>query len=109
MKNYFENIGSLEQLKKVYKELAMKFHPDREGGDTATFQEINNQYQNFIEHPTFTYKFEGDKEDLLIYPDVLNKIMHLSGITIELIGRWLWVSGNTIAYKTELKSAGFWF
>jgi hypothetical protein len=40
---------------------------------------------------------------------VLEKIMHLAGITIELIGRWLWISGNTIAYKAELKSAGFWW
>ena len=109
MKNYFENIGSLEQLKKLYKELAMKFHPDREGGDTAIMQEINNQYEKFCEHPSFTYQHEGDKEDLLIYPDVLNKILHLSGLTIELIGSWLWVSGNTIAHKKELKEAGFWF
>ena len=109
MKNYFENIGSLEQLKKLYKELAMKFHPDREGGDTATMQEINNQYQYFCEHPSFTYQHEGDKEDLQIYPDVLAKIMHLPGLIIELIGSWLWVSGNTIAHKTELKTAGFWF
>src|ERR1035437_2657545 len=107
--NYFTNISSLEDLKKRYKELAFKFQPDREGGDTATMQEINNEYEHFCEHPTFTFKHEGDKEDLLIYPEVLEKVMHLTGITIELIGRWLWVSGNTIVYKAELKSAGFWW
>jgi hypothetical protein len=106
--NYFSNINSLEELKKRYKELALKHHPDI-GGDTATMQEINNEYKYFCEHPTFAYKHEGDKEDLLIYPDVLAKIINLKGIVIELIGAWLWVSGNTIAYKKELKEAGFWF
>ena len=43
--NYFENISSLEQLKKQYKELALQHHPDR-GGDTEIMKEINNQYEN---------------------------------------------------------------
>ena len=34
--NHFTNISSIQELKKRYKELALKFHPDREGGDTAT-------------------------------------------------------------------------
>ena len=112
--NYFRDIGSLEELKKRYKELAFRFHPDRQpdaerSRSTAIMQEINNEYQYFCEHPTFTYKFEGDKEDLLVYPEVLMKIINLNGIVIELIGAWLWVSGNTIAYKKELKEAGFWY
>src|SRR5579872_2181181 len=93
--NYFKNINSIEELKKRYKELALKFHPDREGGDTATMQEINNEYEYFCEHPTFDFKHEGDKEDLFIYPEVLEKIINLKGIIIELIGAWLWVSVNT--------------
>ena len=106
---YFLNINSLEELKKRYKELALKHHPDRQGGDTATMQEINNEYKYFCEHPSFTFKHDGDKEDLFVYPEVLAKIINFKGIIIELIGSWLWVSGNTIAYKKELKEAGFWF
>ena len=107
-KIYFTNISSLEELKKHYKDLAMKHHPDR-GGDTATMQEINNEYRYFCENPSFDFKYAGDKEDLLVYPEVLSKIINFKGIVIELIGAWLWVSGNTIAYKTELKQAGFWY
>ena len=106
--SYFLNINSLEDLKKRYKEVAFIHHPDK-GGDTAIMQEINNEYQHFCEHPTFEFKHSGDKEDLLVYPDVLMKIINFKGIVIELIGAWLWISGNTIPYKKELKEAGFWF
>ena len=106
--NYFENISSLEELKKRYKILAFEHHPDR-GGDTATMQTINAEYEKFCESPPFTYKYASDKIDLLIYPEVISKLINLKGIVIELIGAWLWVSGNTIAYKKELKDAGFWF
>jgi hypothetical protein len=107
--NYFKNVSSIEELKKRYKELALKYHPDREGGDTATMQEINNEYKYFCDHPTFEYKHEGDKADLNIYPDVINKIINLKGIVIELIGAWLWVSGETKQHRTILKESGFWF
>ena len=72
-------------------------------------QDINNEYKYFCEHPTFVFKHQGDKEDLLIYPEVLAKIINLKGIVIELIGVWLWVSGDTKPHRKELKEAGFWF
>ena len=74
--HYFKDIHSIEQLKKRYKELALKHHPDREGGNTATMQEINNEYKYFCDHPTFEFKHEGDKADLNIYPDVISKIIN---------------------------------
>src|ERR1035437_4173194 len=107
--NYFKNVSSIEELKKRYKELALKFHPDREGGNTATMQEINNEYKYFCDHPTFEFKHEGDKEDLTVYPDVISKIINLNEIIIELIGAWLWVSGDTKPHRIELKESGFWF
>src|ERR1035437_5245084 len=84
--NYFKNVSTIEELKKRYKELALKYHPDREGGNTATMQEINNEYKYFFEHRTFEFTYERDKADLNIYPDVINKLINLKGIIIELIG-----------------------
>jgi len=40
---------------------------------------------------------------------VIDKIINLKGIVIELIGVWLWVSGETKQHRTILKEAGFWF
>jgi curved DNA-binding protein CbpA len=50
MKNtkYFNNPQTLEELKKQYRELAMKHHPDK-GGNTATMQEVKNEYDHLFE------------------------------------------------------------
>lgn len=36
---------TLEELKKVYRKLAMKFHPDREGGSEEKFKEVKEAYE----------------------------------------------------------------
>jgi DnaJ-class molecular chaperone len=35
-------------IKKAFKKLASKYHPDKEGGDTAKMQEINEAYQALL-------------------------------------------------------------
>ena len=49
MEDYYETLGidkgsSAEHIKKTYRKLSMKHHPDR-GGDKTTFQKINEAYQ----------------------------------------------------------------
>jgi molecular chaperone DnaJ len=50
MKDYYEILGvaktaSEEDIKKAYRKLAHRYHPDKAGGDTAKFKEINEAYQ----------------------------------------------------------------
>ncbi|MFR5556270.1 MAG: hypothetical protein ACLTKE_05090 [Coprococcus sp.] len=40
MTKYFKNVKSFEELKKQYKELLKKHHPDN-GGDVEAMKEIN--------------------------------------------------------------------
>jgi hypothetical protein len=43
------------------------------------------------------------------YRRAIEQIIHLDGITVELVGYWIWVTGNTYPVKGTLKSAGFFF
>ena len=41
---YFNKVNNLEEAKKLYRELAMKNHPDR-GGDMKVMQSINDEFE----------------------------------------------------------------
>ena len=119
---YFNNVNTLEDLRKQYKELLKQYHPDN-GGDVAVMQEVNTEYNKLFkilknhhdnaqhdstnnsesEYSKNMYDWENDKA----LRDVLNQIIKFNGIDIEIVGQWVWVSGNTYACKKELKEIGF--
>jgi len=107
---YFSDCRTLEEVKRRYKELAMQHHPDR-GGCTATMQDINNEYENVMKNPFFSFseQTEQEKQEFIKYPEIIDQVIGLQGIIIELIGNWIWISGNTYPYKSQLKQIGFYF
>lgn len=49
-KDYYKILGieknaSPEEIKKAFRKLAHKYHPDKQGGDEARFKEVNEAYQ----------------------------------------------------------------
>jgi molecular chaperone DnaJ len=49
MKNYYDILGvqksaSEEDIKKAFRKLAQKYHPDKKGGDEAKFKEVSEAY-----------------------------------------------------------------
>jgi|SRR3989339_1238837 len=107
---YFSDCRTLDEVKRRYKELAMLHHPDK-GGDTATMQEVNAQYENIIRNPIFSFaeQSEEDQQEFIKYPEIINQVMGLHGLIIELIGNWIWLSGNTYFHRARLKEIGFYF
>lgn len=48
--------ASAEEVKKAYKKLCGKYHPDREGGDEAKFKKINEAYQRITDPLKFRHE-----------------------------------------------------
>lgn len=100
---YFRNVETLEELRKQYKELLKRYHPDNPGGSTKITKEINSEYdqlfkmlKNRHENKT-TYnkqdsnqksydnmKYNFDKDEKL--SSILQSIISFTGIHIEIIG-----------------------
>ena len=127
MKTYFSNVQTLDELRKQYRDLLKKYHPDNGGSEEET-KAINIEYERLFKilkdkhtrqqdnttdnktdsktsYDNMRYNFEEDE----LLREMLQKVIHLSDITIEVIGNWLWISGNTYQYRKEFKDLGFKF
>lgn len=123
---YFKDISTLEDLRRQYKELLKKYHPDNANGSTEATQDINAEYDRLFKvlkdkhesksdttadstahtgssYNANMYDWENDRS----LREVLQKIINFDGIEITICGQWLWISGNTYSYKKELKEIGF--
>lgn len=106
-------LKSIDDLKKAYFSLSKKLHPDV-GGDTAEFQQMVNEYEML----TDMYLINGNFTDAQIkaqieldaaYQSMVDALAPYPGITIELIGSWIWVGGATYPIRSILSSLGFVF
>ncbi len=110
---YFNGCNTIEDVKSLYKKLAMENHPDR-GGDTVTMQAINTEYAFACARLAKGAGLTEEHADAEIklseeYRQVIEKIINLPGIVIEIVGNWIWITGNTRPVKETLKDAGFYF
>lgn len=116
--NWFAECTSVGAIKSLYRSLAKKYHPDVAGAEfTATMQDINAQYHDALsgrhgektvdeekqEH-TYYYKKEVEQELMDKIAELLG--LRMEGVEIELVGTWIWVSGNTKVYKDKLGKDG---
>ncbi len=99
----FSEVTGINEAKKVYKTLAKKLHPDV-GGSEEEFKILNSVYNDFIEHKIY---FSNDFKIDLDLEKIISQILHFENITIELVGSWIWLSGDTKEIKDKLKELGF--
>jgi hypothetical protein len=99
----FQDIEGINEAKKIYKTLAKKLHPDI-GGSEEDFKILNEIYNNLIEHKIY---FSNSSKFDIELEKIISLILHFENINIELVGSWIWVSGDTKEIKEKLKEIGF--
>ena len=102
--NEFKGVEGINEAKKIYKALAKKLHPDMVGGDEESFKLLNAIYTDLIEHKIY---FSNDFKIDVELEKIISLILHFENITIELVGSWIWLSGDTKEIKEKLKELGF--
>lgn len=104
---------TLDSLKKQYYQLAKRYHPDV-GGNNEEFKAVGAEYEAIqkllLKGNNFTTQNASNEQNISdAFKAIIDRIIHIPGINIEIIGSWIWVSGNTFPVKEELKNAGFKF
>jgi hypothetical protein len=109
---FFKNITNQATLRKAFVQLLKMYHPDN-GGDAETCKQINAEYEYLMKHLPKTEE-AGTEEDKKAAADLdkeirkaLEKVIHIDGINIEVVGTWIWIDGNTFPHREELKSLGY--
>lgn len=110
---YFIRIETLEELKKQYRALAMKHHPDR-GGDVEIMKQINEEYDRAFAKVKDIHKnakgetyTKENPETANQFKDIIDKLLRMKGVEVEVIGCFIWLSGNTKEHKDAIKELGF--
>ena len=96
-------------IKKAFRNLSLKYHPDRNPAGKEMMQAINAAFDALKDFEAVdASQYDGESYDFSEkLNDALNAIITLAGLEIEICGNWVWVGGNTKEHKDALKGAGF--
>ena len=125
---------TLDGVKKEYKQLVKRYHPDVNPADQFDYFNhlmgcINEEYDyiinNFSDYTPAkksgtsessqdtqrrTQTNASANDDIEITPEMqaaLNALNGLDGLNINIVGKWIWIDGNTRTHKDALKAAGY--
>lgn len=108
-----KSLTDIDSLKKMYFKLAKRYHPDA-GGTKEEFQRLQKEYDGLFKVIMSGSNLSANDIKTEIELDenlrkAVDAIIGIQGINVELVGKWIWVSGSTYPIRNELKMAGFQF
>ena len=122
---HFNGCRTPEDIKARFRQLAKKLHPDA-GGTHEQFIALTEQYhaalsgisgQSFTRSDNegeYTYRYNEEKENEIV--DKIDEVLQALHaeiaselIDVWLIGRWLWIRGDTKPIRSKLGRKGIGF
>lgn len=103
--NMFFGCTSASEIQLRYDELSKIFIDQEE-----MLQAIKTEYSTLMSVLTESKPVEEVKEEVSTLSDiikVLQEKVNPEGLKLEIVGKWLWLSGATFAVKEALKELGF--
>lgn len=118
-KKYFNDIKSLEELKSKYLELVRRYHPLlNKDVNKAYIKNINDEYnEKFKKVKSFFMSRNGEiyekenTEDKREFKKIINTVLLLDKnqegkITLDILGTFIWIGGDTYPHKETFKKLG---
>lgn len=105
--NYLKEAKTLQELKKLYFQLAKKLHPDH-GGNAEQMKILNSEYDYLKNKLSNDKTIDKDylKETVFsmdYFKDIITELLKYNHIIIEIVGSWVWISGiGTYAIKDKI-------
>lgn len=110
MAQYFKNVSTLEEVKKLFRELCIKLHPDTSGADTEKeFIKMYQEFKNFRPSAgTQQQSQDFENFDAAEFYDMIKNFDILEGVNISFVGSFIWLedqqSGATFFQREKIKS-----
>lgn len=98
-----------DEVKSYYRKACRAYHPDINPAGTAMMQAINEAYETLLETGfpiTFKEEDEFSNYGETLY-QALCKVWTMQGVDPVFHGSWLYLYGETKAFKDEIKACGF--
>ena len=119
--DFFGSCKTVEEIKKLYRELAKQHHPDlnpaeRRDECNEIMKAINAAYHAALkgQHGTtrtgsdgrdHTYSYDEEIEQAIVNKIAELLALKMADVEVWLIGLWVWIIGDTKPHKEELKGA----
>lgn len=116
MSDFFLHVKTPDEIRATFNRLAAVHHPGK-GGVAATYREVERQYLEALKladgaemlkqtGETYAYKYSDTAERTIA--EKIDQILSLGieGVKVMLIGKWVWVDGDTKPRRAALKGAG---
>ncbi len=100
--NVFNDCKDLTEVFCEYYRNAIKFDPNLPDGDAEQLSYFKKDLTAYIAEVDFSEQPKA-KEELEAFPELLTELIRMEGVEMELIGSWIWLTGQTYLHKDSLK------